>query len=163
VAGLLPDGRVFVAGGSAQLLPPGMHALEVYHTVEIFSPEYMFRGGRPVVAQWPHPAGASIDYSPPGQPEVKFDIDVTLSCDSGNTVSRVVLIRSGSTTHSFDMNQRYVEMPFLVKATSSYPNFELEVTGPASGFVAPPGYYLLFVIDANGLPSEGRWVRVMDV
>lgn len=160
VAGLLPDGRAFVAGGAAHFWPN--HAPGVYHTVEVFSPEYVFRSGRPDVTLWPDPAGAAIDYSTPASSFV-FSVDVTLACDGQNTVSRVVLIRSSSTTHAFDMNQRYVELDFEVQATSAYPDFTLDVTGPASGYVAPPGYYLLFVIDANGLPSEGRWVRVEDV
>ncbi len=161
VAGLLPDGRVFVAGGAVHFWEG--HTFAVYHTVEIFSPEYVFAGGRPRVTLWPDPVGLPIDYSPFSLPAVEFELNVQLSCDSANTVSRVVLIRSGSTTHSFDMNQRYVELDFVVKAGTSYPSLGLLVRGPDSGFVAPPGYYLLFVIDANGLPSEGRWVTVQDV
>ena len=159
VAGLLPDGRVFVAGGTAHFWVG--HAYAVYHTVEIFSPEYVFASGRPRVTLWPDPLGTPIDYSPDSP--VEFGIDVTLFCNSANTVSRVVLIRSSSSTHSFDMSQRYVELDFTVAPGSTYPNLSLNVVGPATGFVAPPGYYLLFVIDANGLPSEGRWVRVQDV
>lgn len=161
VALLLPDGRVMVAGGSAQTWMWGGHPDAVYHTAEIFTPAYYFRSGRPVVTNWPNPV-TPIDYSPAGVQT--FNINVTLASPVGcppASVARVVLIRSGSSTHSFDMNQRYVELR-LQSVTGTYPNLSLLVHGPATGYVAPPGYYLLFVIDSNGLPSEGRWVRVLD-
>ncbi len=161
VAGLLPDGRVFVAGGNDQFWIG--HASGVYHTVEIFEPSYYGRGDRPIVTSWPEPVGSPIAYSDPNGPEpVTFDVDVTLTCTDPTTVYKVVLIRSGSSTHAFDMNQRYVELQIddtVVNGSS----VSVRVIGPADGFVAPPGYYLLFLVDSNGLPSEGRWVRVGNV
>ncbi|MER3484079.1 MAG: hypothetical protein C4332_13915, partial [Meiothermus sp.] len=37
---------------------------------------------------------------------------------------------------------------------------QLTVTAPASGTVAPPGYYMLFVINANGVPSAAKMVKI---
>ncbi|HZM01010.1 MAG TPA: galactose oxidase early set domain-containing protein [Planctomycetota bacterium] len=158
VAGLLPDGRVFVGGGVSGACTGGKNAM---HTVEIHSPGYYFSGQRPQITDWPDP------YPPEGQEitngEVFPDpIDVSLSCDPSNTVKRVVLIRSGSATHAFDMNQRYVELAFTPLAGSAHPNFSLTVQAPVDGYSAPPGYYLLFVVDANDLPSAGRWVKVVN-
>lgn len=84
---------------------------------------------------------------------------MTLACSDINTVQRVVLVRSGAVTHGFDMNQRYVQLQFTM-IDGSYPDVSLDAQGPPDGYAAPPGYYLLFVIDGNGVPSEGRWVRV---
>ncbi|HZM00886.1 MAG TPA: galactose oxidase early set domain-containing protein [Planctomycetota bacterium] len=145
VAGLLPDGRVFVAGGNAS------HS---YHKAEIYAPAYYFNGARPDITSWPSPFPPTL----PIQYGSTFSID-TAVCGGANSVQRVVLIRSGSTTHGFDMNQRYVELAFGVQSGTS-PYFTLNVTAPRDGYVAPPGYYLLFIIDALGLPSEGKWVRV---
>lgn len=151
VALLLPDGRVMSAGGNA-----GSHT---YHSIDIYSPPYVFSGSRPQITGWPLPAPAEespITYL------AGFEIDATLAGGSSTTVDRIVLIRSGASSHAFDMNQRYVELEFTLNPGGSYPNFSYTVQGPRDGFAAPPGYYLLFAVDSNGLPSVGRWVRVAE-
>jgi hypothetical protein len=57
------------------------------------------------------------------------------------------------------MNQRYVELDFTV-ASGTYPNLTLQVQAPPNGYAAPPGFYLLFVVDKYGVPSEGRWIKL---
>jgi len=71
------------------------------------------------------------------------------SADSrcGN-ISNVVLMRNGAVTHAFDMDQRYVGLSFTAGAGV------LNVTGPPNGNIAPPGYYMLFIL--NGRASFGR-------
>ena len=73
-------------------------------------------------------------------------------CEKASAVSiaRVTLVRTGSVTHSFNMEQRFYELPF----TRS--NSWLNVTMPGSKGIAPPGRYLLFVIDAAGVPSVAK-------
>jgi hypothetical protein len=157
VTGLLPDGRMFIAGGVADSFEG--HATAVYHTAEIFSPAYYFSGTRPTITAWPvpNPPAIGIKY---GQ---TFEIEVTLACSEYNSVQRIVLIRNSSTTHAFDTGQRYIELDPGEVVLGTYPNYVYqEVRAPHNKFVAPQGYYLLFVIDANGLPSEGRWVLVGD-
>jgi len=63
-------------------------------------------------------------------------------------------IRLGAVTHAFDASQRANTLKFTRTATS------VRVTTPASGKLAPPGYYLLFILNRNGVPSVGRIVRV---
>jgi hypothetical protein len=36
----------------------------------------------------------------------------------------------------------------------------LTVSAPASGAVAPPGWYMLFLIDDAGVPSVAKWIRI---
>jgi len=63
-------------------------------------------------------------------------------------------------THAFDFNQRYIEL----RAVGFSPNasgVSLTVEAPEDGFVAPPGWYMLSVVNAWGLPSEARWVQVL--
>jgi hypothetical protein len=73
-------------------------------------------------------------------------------------VARVTLVRLSSVTHSFNMNQRFLEPAkgtiAITRGVASVP-----LTAPADGTVCPPGHYLLFVLDANGVPSEGRVVH----
>ncbi len=70
-------------------------------------------------------------------------------------MTRAVLVAPASTTHAVDMNQRYV--PLRVTGTAGG---RLGVRAPANANVAPPGYYMLFVLDRSGTPSLARWVRL---
>ncbi len=74
---------------------------------------------------------------------------------TGAPVDEVVLMRAGAVTHGFDMSQRRIEL----QITGGGPN-DVNVDAPPNGNVAPPGYYLLFVLDASRVPSTGRWIRL---
>ncbi|MGH7149099.1 MAG: galactose oxidase-like domain-containing protein [Planctomycetota bacterium] len=136
LAGLLASGQVYSAGGEDT---PGFPSSE--HTLEVFSPTYLFVGGAPVITSVP----STIGYTG------TFTVGATTF---GSPVGTVVLIRSSSVTHHFDFDQRYVELSFNASGPT------LIVDAPPSTGAAPPGYYLLFVVSAAGVPSEGRWVHV---
>ena len=72
-----------------------------------------------------------------------------------NSIASVVLMGTGAATHSFDHNQRYVPLEFTKRQTG-----DLQVTAPAHGQLAPPGYYMLFIVDNNGVPSVARMVQL---
>ena len=65
------------------------------------------------------------------------------------------MMRPGSVTHSFNMEQRLVELHMVGQAGDA---LTLEV--PPAANVAPPGYYMLFVLNAAGVPSEGAFVAL---
>lgn len=65
-----------------------------------------------------------------------------------------MLIRPGSVTHSFNMNQRAIELSTRVTAG------KLQALAPNSNWIAPPGYYMLFVTSWQGVPSKAAWVEV---
>jgi hypothetical protein len=67
----------------------------------------------------------------------------------------VALVRVGAVTHSVNMEQRYIPLSFS-RGTAS-----LTATAPANANIAPPGFYMLFIIDANGVPSVARMVQVL--
>jgi Domain of unknown function (DUF1929) len=69
-------------------------------------------------------------------------------------VARVTLLRTGSVTHGLDAQARFLELPFT--QTSGM----VVVTPPSKAALAPPGYYMLFVRDAAGVPSVARIVRL---
>jgi hypothetical protein len=71
----------------------------------------------------------------------------------------VALVRPGAPTHAFDATQLYVELPVPDPPTGSGTKI-IEARMPPSGFYAPPGYYLLVVIDDVGRPSVGQWIRL---
>jgi hypothetical protein len=69
-------------------------------------------------------------------------------------IKSVVLVRAGAVTHSFDMEQRLVGLSFTAGSG------ELTAKAPANGNLAPPGYYLLFILHEQGVPSVARFVRL---
>ena len=66
----------------------------------------------------------------------------------------MTLIKTGSVTHSFNMEQRFLELSFTVSDNV------LNVKAPANANLAPPGRYMLFVINAQGVPSVARLVSI---
>jgi hypothetical protein len=70
-------------------------------------------------------------------------------------LSAVSLIRPGATTHSSDNEQRLVDIPFRMTSPET-----LELDIPANKNLLPPGWYLLYATDADGLPSDGAWIRL---
>ena len=132
---LLPDGRVIVSGMGNDF---GQVLDET--NAEIFSPPYLFKGARPSVTQAP----TSIHYG------TSFSITTPDSA----SISKVVLIRTGATTHFFDQNTRYVPLSFTQTPGA------LTVSPPTDGNQAPPGYYMLFLVNSNGIPSVAPIVQV---
>jgi len=130
---LLPDGRV-VSEGSDSGKPLEM-------TYEVYSPPYLFNGARPTVTSSP----SSVNYG------AQFTI---VTPDAAN-VTRVALIRAGSTTHAnhFD-DQRYVDLTWTVGSG------QITATAPANSYVAPPGYYMLVILNSSNVPSLMPFVQV---
>ena len=133
---LLPDGRVLMAGGG-QL--PGSMAVD-QRNAEIYSPPYLFKGTRPTISSAPSSAsyGSGFDVTTPNAAQI----------------AKVSLIRSPSVTHAFDQNQRFQFLSFTAGAG------KVTVQAPANANLAPPGDYMLFLVDTNGVPSVGSFVRV---
>jgi hypothetical protein len=131
---LLPDGRVIMAGGN--------HDNPVYtenRNAEIYSPPYLFKGPRPTVTSAPDTAelGRSFFVQTP----------------DAASIADVTWIVPGAVTHSQDWTQRANHLDFTVVDGG------LAITPPSNPNAAPPGYYMLFLINNNGVPSIAEWVR----
>jgi hypothetical protein len=130
---LLPDARVLVAGS-------GNDSGMVDRTAaEIFSPPYLFRGARPAIGSVP-----SV---------LSYATNFLLQTADAASVASVALIRPAAVTHSFDEDQRFVPLTFVQNGGS------LTVEAPANANLAPPGYYMLFIVNSSGVPSTAAWVR----
>jgi hypothetical protein len=70
------------------------------------------------------------------------------------SVTGVTLIRLSSVTHSFNQEQRILRLSFTTTTGG------LTVTAPSSPNLCPPGYYLLFLLNGNGVPSIARILQV---
>lgn len=137
---LLPDGTVLLAGSN-----PAQGTFEP--RMESFKPPYLFAADgtaalRPVIMNAP----LSMTYG------TSFTISTS---NTANDIVAVALLKAGSVTHSFDMDQRYVGLSF----TQS--NGAVSVsTSAINSNIAPPGYYMLVVVNAAGVPSLSRWIQV---
>ncbi len=176
---ILPDGRVIVAGGGydddipaypSEIFDPAsdtwtmaavQRSFRLYHstavllpdgqvmwagsngntTAEFYKPGYFFRGPRPTISSAPS--------------SIRYGNTFSLGTPDANAIDSVVLIRGGSVTHSVNMGQRYVALSFSVASATS-----LDVTAPPDGNVAPPGYYMLFILDGDEVPSEAVFVEL---
>lgn len=70
-------------------------------------------------------------------------------------IHKVTLIRLGSATHGLNMDQRYMKLYSVV-----FDPLTLTVTAPLNGNIAPPGYYMLFLISDDGVPSVAKIVKL---
>ncbi len=138
---MLTDARILVAGGGT----PGPITNE---NGEIFSPPYLFDDNG-ALAQRP-----VIDYAPD---VATWGQSVDVQTDDNSNISRVTLVKTGSTTHGFNMDQRFLDLTFSSTANA------VAINMPASANLAPPGYYMLFVHDSNGTPSVAKIVNLGSV
>lgn len=129
---LLPDGRVMATGDN-----PGNGTWN--HDVSIYTPPYLLKGTRPTIT-------SVIDN------EWVYGDTQRITVD--RPVVKAELIRPAAVTHSSDPNQRFVDLPLSVDGN----NVDLNVTSNPN--LAPPGWYMLFAVDANGVPSVARWVHL---
>ncbi len=181
---ILPDGKVLVVGGSSaagfdtstspvfptEMWDPATGAFTVmasiaeyrgYHSTalllpdgrvlsaggnvggpnaQLFSPPYLFAGARPTISSAPTAVG--------------YGQNVFINTPDAAAITQVTWLRAGSTTHTNDMSQRFMHLTFTKTSTG------LNVTMPANANLAPPGFYLLFILNSAGVPSVGSMVQM---
>ena len=128
IAMLLPDGRVLSSGGDGE------------PNAEVFSPPYLFKGARPSITSAPQSLWYGLSFS--------------VATPNATSISTVSLVRLSTVTHSTNMNQRFLRLPF------SQAGGGLSVTAPSAAEIAPPGDYMLFLVNSTGVPSVGSIVRL---
>ncbi len=133
---LLPDGRILSAGGGRT----GDSVSYDYLNAEIYSPAYLFKGARPTITAAPT--------------TVNYNSNFFIQTPDGASIASVSLIRNGSVTHAVNMDQRFVPLSFTQTGGG------LNVQAPANANLAPPGTYMLFIVNSNGVPSIAPFVRL---
>jgi hypothetical protein len=137
---LLPDGRVLTGGGGH----PDGGPLDIDHLdVEVYSPAYLFKGPRPVIASAPN----IIRHGRP------FSVDTP----DAASIAQVNLIRLSAVTHSFNQTQQINRLAFSVPNSGL-----LQVTAPANANLAPPGHYMLFIVNGDGVPSVAPILQLIE-
>ncbi|MBW4507624.1 MAG: DUF1929 domain-containing protein [Scytonematopsis contorta HA4267-MV1] len=134
VALLIPDGRVVVAGGN-----PTRGTFEA--RIEIYIPPYISQT-RPTIQNAPR----SIRYTT-GR--------ITIDTVQAQTIKWVHIVRPMAPTHGMDTDQRLVDMPITARTGTS-----LTVQVPNNRNLAPPGFYMLFIVDNNNIPSVATWIQL---
>ena len=138
---LLPDGRVFVGGGGQC----GQGCSANHFNTEILTPPYLLNpdgsaATRPTIAAAPS-TGA---------------LGGTLAVTTGGPVTSFVLMRLSSITHTVNNDQRRI--PLAIQTTSGTTSYTLAI--PSDPGVVVPGYYMLFALNAQGVPSVAATVRI---
>jgi hypothetical protein len=134
VALLLPDGRVATAGSN-----PSRGDDEL--RIELFHPPYLFRGARPFIEHAPDHMRHGHGYA--------------IRTPQARQTMWVQLMRPMATTHSCDTEQRLVDISFEVRGVC-----ELHIEVPNEPNLAPPGWYMLTIVDDRRIPSIARWVHL---
>jgi hypothetical protein len=155
---LLPNGDVIALGSNPVNVGTGTEGFQT--AISIYEPPYMFKGERPVLesidgqvnrlqdnvndtAQWEYGSEHTIAYT-----------------SKSSEITSAVLIRPAAVTHSSDPNQREVALPIKELSGPSGEGRALEVGLTANPNLAPPGYYMVFLVNSDGVPSEAQWVHV---
>ena len=181
---VLPDGKVFIVGGSSgpgfddysnPVLPtemwdpatgqftvmPSIAVYRGYHSTamllpdgrvlsaggnvgganaQLYSPPYLFNGARPTISSVPTNVG--------------YAQTVFVGTPDAASITKIAFIRMPSVTHTFDESSRYMHLEFT-QSTGG-----LKVITPANGNLAPPGYYMLFILNASGVPSVAKIINI---
>lgn len=151
---LLPDGRVLALGSNPANDQTGEETFET--RISLYTPAYLEKSSqRPVLSLIDGQANSSEGaITKTAQWEYGTPHTLTYSSPSSKITS-AVLIRPAAMTHSSDPNQREVELPITEDQ-----NGQLTVGLTSNANLAPPGYYMVFVVDAEGVPSKAQWVHV---
>ena len=136
---LLPDARVLSMGGDRQ------------PTSEIYEPPYLFTGTqRPVITSAPL--------------MVAYGQTFFVGTSDPAAISKVTMLRLTSVTHTVNMSQYFNTLPIFSRVTGAGLNVVAPAKAadpsPAAAVVAPPGPYMLFILNGSGVPSEAKIVRL---
>ncbi|MFD8081175.1 galactose oxidase-like domain-containing protein [Kitasatospora sp. NPDC059722] len=141
---VLPDGRIMVTGDELQQIAnnPDIKAGN-NGTIEIYEPPYLHQpGGRPDIRTAPtDPVGYGTTFR--------------INTNSPTQAARAVLLAPITSTHSVDTSQRRLELKLVSRAGG-----QLVFQSPASAADAPPGWYMIFLLNDAGVPSVAKWIQL---
>ncbi|HEX6616728.1 MAG TPA: galactose oxidase-like domain-containing protein [Gemmatimonadales bacterium] len=137
---LMSDGTVLHGASGDANNPATGQPFPAQRNHEIFRPPYLFKGARPTITSAP----SSVGYG------ATFDV----LTPNAAQITEARWIRLGSVTHAFDANQRANTLTLRRLAG------KVRLTAPSTSRRAPPGHYLVFLLNRNGVPSTGWIIRV---
>ncbi|MFI5619801.1 galactose oxidase-like domain-containing protein [Streptomyces sp. NPDC051567] len=140
---VLPDGRVMVTGDELQQIANDPDITDAMDgSIELYEPAYLHRGGRP-----------ALDRVPAG--ELGYGAEFRVGSSTAARVARAVLLAPTTATHAVNTSQRHLELTVTGARGDS-----VGLRTPPGAADAPPGFYMLFLLDAAGVPSTAKWVKL---
>ncbi|MET8506386.1 galactose oxidase-like domain-containing protein [Streptomyces sp. NPDC004787] len=142
---LLPDGRVATFGSDPLYADKDNTKLGTFEQrIEVFTPPALHRAGgdRPVLGEGPQ--------------ELDQNGRATFKTRDAARITTARLMRPSAVTHTTDVEQRSVELGL----TKGADGVTVTVEVPKDPTLVPPGWYMLFVTDQDGVPSEAKWIQV---
>jgi galactose oxidase len=144
---LLPDATVLSAGGGEYYLDENTaqqrqnDPQDTHRDAQIFRPPYLFKGvAQPEITSAPE----FVNY------EETFEVET----GQPDEIERVTWVRLSSVTHSFNTNQRFIELKHEIVGGN------LRISAPTSANLCPPGHYMLFILNRQGVPSVARIMQM---
>ena len=138
---LMPDGTVLHGASGDADIPGTTEPYPQQRSHEIFRPPYLYKGARPTITD----ADGSVTVGG----------TFTVTTPAAAQITEVRLIKLGSVTHAFDANTMAIALDDFTRGDGN-----LTVSAPANHNIAPPGHYLIFILNRNGVPSEGKVIRI---
>jgi len=132
---LLPNGKVMMSGWANDASSG---------TIDLYNPPYLFKGPRPTISSSPA--------------TVSFGQQFTIGTPDATSIVKVTMVKPMAVTHQTETNQRVIELAFLHDHV--HPN-NLITTAPDGGSphaFAAKGYYMLFILNGDGVPSLAEWI-----
>jgi hypothetical protein len=151
---LLPNGKVMVAGGAA----PGGCTASVENTIEVFSPSYLYNPDGSLASR---PTIDTIDGVTPTAslaPTMHHGATFIIETADAADIARVVLVQPMATTHQTETEQRVIQCTSWQSGSTA-----VSAIAPDGGHphaIAPRGYYMLFILNTQGVPSEGKFIHL---
>jgi PKD repeat protein len=146
---LLPDATVMSMGSN----PSSRGSYEP--AIEIYTPPYLFDANDNLITT----DRPTITMVTPGV--LGYGASFTVNYTSTSPISSAVLMRPGSSTHAFDMEQRLIGLCGASPQPACIGSGQLNLTTPPNGNIAPPGYYMLFLLDSAGVPSVAQFIQLL--
>ncbi|WP_030748656.1 kelch motif-containing protein [Streptomyces sp. NRRL F-5135] len=138
---LLPDGRVMIFGSDPLFSDKANTKPGTFEQrIEIYTPPYLFRDERPELTDGPK--------------EIERGGSAVFTTKDAASIKTAKLMRPSAVTHVTDVEQRSIALDMKKTAEG------IEVTVPENSALVPSGWYMLFVTDDKGTPSEAVWVDV---
>jgi len=132
---LLPDGSVWTAGSSPQVAVSELR-------IEIFRPSYFFSAtARPTISGAPTVGG--------------YGASIIIPTPNAANVARVSLVKTGCQTHHYDTDMRLIWLPITNRGTNT-----VTVSAPINANIAPPGYYMIHVLNGSLVPSTAKIIKI---
>ena len=144
---LLPDATVMSMGSN-----PGPRG-NYEPAIEIYTPPYLFDANDHLITNRPSITGISAQV-------IGYNASFSVNYASNSSISSAVLVRPGSSTHAFDMDQRLIGLCGPSPQPACTGSGTLSLATPPNGNIAPPGYYMLFLLDSAGVPSVAKFIQL---